>query len=213
MRMRKKKNLASRLENCGDITVTYDGEKPDWHKIFGNDNPIHLEIGCGKGSFTRAVAQRFPEINFVAVEKIANVAVSAMEKAEEAKLKNVRFMVIDAELLENIFDENSIDRIYLNFSCPYPKRRYIKHRLTYSDFLARYKFVLPDGGTVLQKTDNSEFFDFSVKSFTDCGWTLKNICHDLHASEWNESNIVTEYEEKFSAAGLPIYSLTAINNK
>lgn len=213
MRMRKKKNLDSRLENCKDITIELGEEKLNLPEIFGNDNPTYLEIGCGKGTFTREIALRNPNINFIAIEKVANVIVSAMEKAEKAELKNVRFMATDAENLTKIFGESEIAGLYLNFSCPYPKRRYLKHRLTHENFLNLYKIVLKSGARIYQKTDNRDFFEFSLKSFKDCGWKLENICYDLHHSKWNEENIVTEYEEKFSSQGLPIYRLEAVNEK
>lgn len=213
MRMRKKKNLEPRLDRCKDITVDFNGEKIDFKKQFGNSNPIHLEIGCGKGAFTAAIAKRNPDINFVAVEMIANVAVAAMEKAKDEELKNVRFMVVNAEKLCEIFEENALSRIYLNFSCPYPKRRYTKHRLTHENFLNRYKIILKNGGEIFQKTDNEEFFDFSLQEYKKCGWELKNITRDLHSSEWAQDNIITEYESRFLALGQPIFRLEALNIK
>lgn len=213
MRMRKKKNLEPRLDRCKDITVDFNGEKIDFKKQFGNSNPIHLEIGCGKGAFTAAIAKRNPDINFVAVEMIANVAVAAMEKAKDEELKNVRFMVVNAEKLCEIFEENALSRIYLNFSCPYPKRRYTKHRLTHENFLNRYKIILKNGGEIFQKTDNEEFFDFSLQEYKKCGWELKNITRDLHSSEWAQDNIITEYESRFLALGQPIYRVEAVNRK
>ena len=213
MRMRKKKNLEPRLEACKDITVEYTGEKIDFAEEFGNTNPIHLEIGCGKGAFTAAIAEKNPDINFVAIEMIANVAVAAMEKAKEAGLKNVRFMVVNAEKLCDIFPESTVERIYLNFSCPYPKRRYTKHRLTHENFLNRYKIILKNGGEIFQKTDNEEFFDFSLEEYEKCGWEIKNVTKDLHSSEWAKDNIITEYESRFLALGQPIYRLEAVNRK
>ena len=213
MRMRKKKNLEPRLEACRDITVVPGESKPDWKSIFGNDHPICLEIGCGKGAFTLEIARRHPEINFVAIEMIANVAVSAMEKVKEAALPNVRFLVINAEKLLAIFEENSVDRIYLNFSCPFPKKRHTKHRLTHENFLNRYKVILKPGGEIHQKTDKEDFFDFSLEEYTRCGWKIKNVTRDLHASEWAADNIVTEYESRFLALGQPIFRCEAINQK
>ena len=211
--MRKKKNLEPRLARCSDITVELQEGKPDWKKIFGNDNPIHLEIGCGKGAFTLEIAKRNPEINFVAIEMISNVAVAAMEKIKNAELQNVRFMVVNAEKLLDIFEENEVERIYLNFSCPFPKKRYTKHRLTHENFLNRYKVVLAPGKEIHQKTDKEEFFDFSLEEFKKCGWELKNVTRDLHSSEWAEGNIVTEYESRFLEMGQPIFRLEAVNRK
>lgn len=213
MRMRKKKNLEPRLAACEGVTIEFSGERINWEEVFGNDNPIHLEIGCGKGAFTAAIAQRNPQINFVAIEMIANVAVAAMEKAVELGLKNVKFMVVNADKLCEIFGENEVQRIYLNFSCPFPKRRYTKHRLTHENFLNRYKVILENGGRIFQKTDNEEFFDFSIEEYQKCGWKLENVTRDLHSSEWAEGNIVTEYESRFLALGQPIFRLEAVNNK
>ena len=213
MRMRKKKNLEPRLAACEAVTVHAHGEKIDWKAEFGNDNPIHLEIGCGKGAFTAAIAARNPDINFVAVEMIANVAVMAMEKIMEAELKNVRFLFFFFETLQDIFEENAVERIYLNFSCPFPKRRYTKHRLTHENFLNRYKVILAPGKEIHQKTDNEEFFDFSLAEFQKCGWQVKNVTRDLHHSEWAQNNIVTEYESRFLALGQPIFRLEAVNCK
>ena len=213
MRMRKKKNLEPRLAACEAVTVHWSGEKINWQAEFGNENPIHLEIGCGKGAFTAEIAARHPEINFVAIEMIANVAVMAMEKIMEAGLTNVRFLVVNAENLLNIFEENAVERIYLNFSCPFPKRRYTKHRLTHENFLNRYKVILAPGKEIHQKTDNEEFFDFSLAQFEKCGWQLKNVTRDLHHSEWARDNIVTEYESRFLALGQPIFRLEAVNEK
>ncbi len=210
MRMRKKKNLEPRLAACADITVTLGEQKPNWKAIFGNSHPIHLEIGCGKGAFTAAIAAAHPEINFVAIEMIANVAVSAMEKIKKAELKNVRFMVVNAEKLCDIFEENEVDRIYLNFSCPFPKKRYAKHRLTHENFLNRYRYVLGAGKEIHQKTDKEDFFDFSLEQYRKCGWEVKNITRDLHRSEWAQGNIITEYESRFLALGQPIFRAEAV---
>ncbi|MBQ6380083.1 MAG: tRNA (guanosine(46)-N7)-methyltransferase TrmB [Clostridia bacterium] len=213
MRMRKKKNLEPRLAACADITIELGEQKPDWQAVFGNSNPLHLEIGCGKGAFTEEIARRNPDINFVAIEMEANVAVMAMEKIKAAKLPNVRFMVVNADKLLEIFEENAVERIYLNFSCPFPKKRHTKHRLTYEAFLNRYKVILPPGKEIHLKTDKEEFFDFSIEEFEKCGWELKNITRDLHHSAWAQENIVTEYESRFTALGQPIFRLEAVNNK
>ena len=213
MRMRKKKNLEQRLAACEAVTVHAHGEKIDWKAEFGNSNPIHLEIGCGKGAFTAEIAARNPDVNFVAIEMVANVAVMAMEKIMAEGLTNVRFLVVNAEHLLEFFEENAVDRIYLNFSCPYPKRRYTKHRLTHENFLNRYRVILAQGKEIHQKTDNEEFFDFSLEQYRKCGWEVKNVTRDLHHSAWAEDNIITEYESRFLALGQPIFRVEAVNNK
>ena len=223
MRMRRKKNLEKRLESCGEYILDlgnvhgcYDEngnaliEKKliDYEKIFGNKNPVHLEIGCGKGQFACEKAKTNPQINLLAVEVNRNVVVQACEKAKKNELQNLRFMVVGAEKLEYFLPENSIDVIYLNHSCPFPKKRQAKHRLTHESFLEIYKRLLTQNGLILQKTDNMHFFEFSIESFTQNGFKLSNISLDLHNSDF-EGNIVTEYEARFSSQGYPIYRLEA----
>ena len=220
MRMRRKKNLEERLEKCGGYLIDcemddldYRNEKNENHivdfkSIFENDNPTVLEIGCGKGTFASTLAKQNPNINVIAVEKVANVIVAACEMAAQQGLQNIRFMRGDAEYLPSYIKEKSIETIYLNFSCPYPKARYAKHRLTHPRFLEIYKTLLADGGAIFQKTDNMHFFEFSIESFSQSGFKLSNISLDLHNSDF-EGNIVTEYESKFSQQGFPIYRLEA----
>ena len=221
MRMRKKKNLEEKLSLCSNLIIkmTDDrnyknaAEKPeyiDFKELFGNSNPVHLEVGCGKGQFVCEIAKQNPDINYFAVEKSSNVIVTACEKCKE--LDNVRFLKCGAEYLPKYIMENSIDRIYLNFSCPFPKKAYASHRLTASHFLAIYDKILTDGAEIHQKTDNRGFFEYSIETLSDYGYTLKNISLDLHNSDF-EGNIVTEYEERFSSLGFPIYRLEAYLKK
>lgn len=219
MRMRKKKHLGERFEACSDMLININIENFNLkeinnvgtfnrEEIFGNNNPVHLEIGCGKGQFVIEMAKRHPEINFIAVEKTKNVLVTALENANKENIKNVRFINCGAEYLENYFEEKSIERIYLNFSCPYPKKKYAKHRLTHENFLKIYKKILVPLGEIHLKTDNTGFFEFTINSMSGFGFTLKNVTFDLHNSDF-EGNIVTEYEERFSSQGYPIYRLEA----
>lgn len=222
MRMRRKKYLDERLERCAPVNLGWlidraaeqRGETQqrtlDVREIFGNDAPVHLEIGCGKGSFIVQAAERQPNVNFIAVELSRNVIVAAMELAMEKQLPNLRFLMGNAEYLEKFFPPRTVERIYLNFSCPFPKNSYAKHRLTHPRFLEIYKRILLPGGEIYQKTDNMHFFEFSIESFSQCGFTLKNVSLDLHRSGY-EGNIVTEYERKFSSQELPIYRLEAVN--
>lgn len=223
MRMRHKKNLEQRLAACDSVNlgwlVDYAAEMRgetqqrtlDTEEIFGNNNPVHLEIGCGKGAFAVEIARRNPDINYIAVEMARNVIVSAMELAMKENLPNLKFLMGKAEYLEKFFPENSVERIYLNFSCPYPKESYRKHRLTHEVFLKIYHKILITGGEIHQKTDNRGLFEFSIESFSKAGYTLQNISLDLHNSKF-EGNIVTEYERRFLEQGFPIYRLEAINN-
>lgn len=220
MRMRKKKNLEGRLENCMDNLIIVD--RPDrnfntaktekeyinFTEIFGNDNPLQLEIGCGKGQFACEIAKRHPEINFIAVEKTANVIVSACESAKRQNIKNLVFIKCGAEYLPALIPPKTIKRIYLNFSCPFPKKKYASHRLTARPFLEIYSEIMKKGAEIHQKTDNKGLFEFSIEQLSAFGFKLKNISLDLHNSDF-EGNIVTEYEAKFVAQGLPIHRLEA----
>ncbi len=221
MRMRKKKNLDARLENVRDYILDLPlGDERDFNKaieekslidykaIFGNDNPVRMEIGCGRGQFAMEIAKRHPDVNFIAVEKVLNVIVLACEKAKKEGLTNIKFICGSAEYLPKFIPEKSIELLYLNFSCPYPKARYARHRLTHRFFLDIYRNLLKDGAEIHQKTDNMHFFEFSIAEFSQSGWKIKNVSLDLHNSDF-EGNIVTEYEKRFSDLGQPIYRLEA----
>lgn len=210
MRMRKKKNCASRMEKCSDIWVKDPfGYKGKWHELFGNDNPIHIEIGCGKGNFITQMAKKYPDINFIAIEKVEDVIVMAMEKAMAAELKNVLFTDMDAQRIEDVFELGEIRRIYLNFSDPWKKNKQAKRRLTHKNFLDRYKKVLREGDYIWFKTDNRKLFEFSLNSFCAENFKLENITLDLHNSDFKD-NVVTEYEQRFIDEGAPIYRLEAV---
>lgn len=222
MRMRKKKNLECRLADCKDRLIIIDINREDrnfnnadvfkdyinFGSCFEKDAPLHLEIGCGKGQFACEIARRNPDINFVAVEKSANVIVSACEKAIEMGLKNLVFLKCSAEYLNSYIPDNCIERIYLNFSCPFPKKKYASHRLTAAPFLNIYKRLLTESAEIHMKTDNMGLFEFSIEQLSGNGFAIKNVSLDLHNSGY-EDNIVTEYESKFVSLGLPIYRLEA----
>lgn len=219
MRMRKKKHLEERLSKCDNVirlfsddcnvlTAIEKKEYIDTKALFGNDNPVVLEIGCGKGKFACELAKREPNINVLAVEKYANVIVMASENAIRENITNLKFLHVGAEYLEKYIKPQSVERIYLNFSCPYPKNRYANHRLTNARFLKSYSVLLKEGAEIHQKTDNMHFFEYSIEQLSDYGFTLKNISLDLHNSDF-EGNIETEYEHKFASIGMPIYRLEA----
>ena len=221
MRMRKKKHLGERLEACGCVNLGWlpDGVHSENNaelrtaaEIFGNNNPLRLEIGCGKGKFTNTRAEREPDVNFIAVEQTPNVIVSAMESTRELGLSNLRYFMGNAEYLPKVLPPDSVECIYLNFSCPFPKTKYAKHRLTSERFLPIYKNLLINGGVILQKTDNRDFFDYSLESLEKGGFTLRYVTRDLHNSDI-QGNIITEYEQRFLSQGLPIYYLEAVYNK
>ncbi len=221
MRMRKKRNLESRVEACKEVNLGWlqdyaselkgenIPEKITAEKVFGNSNPIHLEIGCGKGQFAEEIAKRNPNINYIAVEQNVNVLVTAMERTKASGTPNLKYLMGMAEYLEKMFDEGSVQCIYLNFSCPFPKNAYAKHRLTHKRFLDIYKKILAPDGVIYQKTDNSPFFEFSLNSYCENDFKLRNITFDLHNSKI-EGNIITEYEAKFSSQGFPIYYVEAL---
>lgn len=220
MRMRRKKNLDSRLDACREQLLymqcqndhANDPLSEDFfansRKTFGNDAPLYLEIGCGKGGFALEFARQNPQINLIAVEKTPNVLVTALEAQSKLKLANLRFCMGQAEYLDHLFHENTIDRIFLNFSCPFPKNRGSIHRLTHRRFLEIYKKILKNGGEIHQKTDNMKLFEFSIEQLSSENFLLKNISLDLHNSNF-EGNIMTEYERRFSEIGQPIYRLEA----
>lgn len=181
-----------------------------WKEVFGKDNPIHIEIGMGKGTFITTLAGMNPDINYVGIEKYSSVLLRAVEKQDELQLPNLRFIRMDAENINEVFGVDEVDRIYLNFSDPWPKDRHAKRRLTSRQFFARYDKMLKKEGRVEFKTDNRVLFDFSVEEVKEAGWNLVECTYDLHSDErLNEGNVMTEYEKKFSDMGNPICKLIA----
>ncbi len=191
-----------------------EAQKGCWSQVFGNKNPIHIEIGMGKGQFLLNMAKRFPEVNFVGIERYTSVLLRAVEKYDTEEfnmLNNVRLVCMDARDVEEVFAPEEVEKIYLNFSDPWPKARHAKRRLTSVEFLARYEKILVPGGKVEFKTDNTELFNFSLEQVREAGWILEHYTYDLHHHEvMNKGNVMTEYEEKFSAKGNPINKLIAL---
>ena len=186
--------------------------KGKWNTLFQNENPIHIEIGMGKGQFIMELAKRHPEYNYVGIEKYSSVLLRALEKMdrEEEPLPNLVFIRMDAENIEKVFAKDEVDGIYLHFSDPWPKDRHAKRRLTSTTFFGRYNNILKKDGKVEFKTDNRPLFEFSLESVKEAGWNLVAYTFDLHHHEtMNEGNIMTEYEEKFSSQGNPICKLIA----
>ena len=180
--------------------------KGNWRQIFGNDHPVHIEIGMGKGKFIHGMAGRFSEINYIGIEKYSSVLFRAVQKMEEEPLGNLKFVRMDAEEIDQAFAEDEVDRIYLNFSDPWPKDRHAKRRLPSREFLARYARILKPDGCLEFKTDNRALFEFALEELPHAGWRLKALTYDLHHDEdMMRGNIMTEYEEKFSSKGNPIY--------
>lgn len=184
--------------------------KGRWHQVFGNGNPIHIEIGMGKGRFLMAKAKENPQTNYIGIEKYSSVLFRALQKMEEEPLENIRFIRMEAESIANIFGKGEVGKIYLNFSDPWPKDRHAKRRLTSRQFFARYHVILQKEGCVEFKTDNQALFDFSLGEVAEAGWTLEGHTRDLHHDKtMAQGNIMTEYEERFSSMGNPIYKLIA----
>lgn len=208
MRLRNVKGAREALAES-DFTINEPVEnKGNWKAVFGNDRPIHLEIGTGKGRFIMELAEKNPDINYIGIEKFSSVLIRAIEKQRELALPNLRFIRMEAEKLEDVFAEGEIDRIYLNFSDPWPKDRHAKRRLTSRQFFARYNHILAKEGRVEFKTDNRDLFDFSVEEVKEAGWKLDAVTYDLHNDPvLNEGNIMTEYEIRFSEMGNPIHKL------
>ncbi|MGN0807077.1 MAG: tRNA (guanosine(46)-N7)-methyltransferase TrmB [Candidatus Coproplasma sp.] len=218
--MHRKHNLDTRLDSCSDILLVPEvtdknmkraveqKEHLNFSEIFGNDNPIELEIGCGFGTFVCELAAKNPSVNYIAVEKISNVVVSAAERAKKEGLRNVFFLNCAAEVLPKYIPEGTARKMYLNFSTPLPKLGYAKQRLTHPRFLEMYKHLIAKGGVIVQKTDDREFYLFSLESYLQSGYEVLESCEDLTALA-DPENIVTEYEQKFISCGKNIYRIIA----
>lgn len=209
MRLRNNPKANEILENHKNIVVINTKDyKGCWKDVFQNNNPIYIEIGMGKGDFIIENAKRYPNINFIGIEKFPSVLVGAIKKMdnESIDLSNLKFMKEDAIFLNDVFEDKEIDRIYLNFSDPWPKKKHAKRRLTSKTFLPIYQKILKDQGELILKTDNRTLFEFSLISFQQFHMDFHDVCLDLHHSEGYEDNIQTEYERKFSPYG-PIYRI------
>lgn len=214
--MRKKGNLETRIQECGDLLLATEGtftnalefikikEYIDYKEVFHNDNPVHLDIGCGLGGFAIEFAKQNPNINLIALEMFSNVIIGAIDKAKEAKLPNLRFLNIRCECLEKYIKDSSIDKIYLNFSNPLHNKSDEKQRLTNQRFLNIYRKLLKKDGVIIQKTDDRDFFEYSLQSYKDNGFIILDECWDLKALK-DPSNIITEHEQKYMDAGKTIY--------
>ncbi|MBC1603994.1 tRNA (guanosine(46)-N7)-methyltransferase TrmB [Listeria rocourtiae] len=210
MRVKHKPWAREKILAHPEVCVGNPGElKGEWHHLFGNKNPIHIEIGTGKGQFVTGMAQANPEVNYIGIEVVESVLITALDKALAAGIPNLRLLSVDGADLLDYFEVGEVARIYLNFSDPWPKKRHAKRRLTHPSFLDIYKAVLPVDGEIHFKTDNRSLFEYSLVAFSEYGVLLTYLSLDLHNSEF-EGNIMTEYEEKFSAKGFPIYRLEAV---
>ena len=218
MRMRLKKHLEERIADCSKMLVAREGyefykltdeqkrQPLDLQQIFGNDNPLYLELGCGKGSFAIKSAKLHPNRNYLALEKLSNVIVVGCEDAHKEGLANLRFMNCHAENLRFYLPDKSVKEIILNFSCPFPKKTYANRRMTSKNYLEVYKHLLADDGIIRQKTDDLAFFEWSMESYKEHGYQVFDVTYDLPAGG---DNIMTEYEEKFRSIGKKIYACKA----
>jgi len=206
-----RKNWSARPQLEASEFVIYDtyDHKGKWNEVFGNKNEIHLELGCGRGGFVTELARRNPNINYIAVDLKDEVLIYVLRRINELELTNIRILPLNIELIDGIFGENEIERIYLNFSTPWPKPRHNKRRLTHSKFLELYKKFLKPKAEIWFKTDGEEFFLDSTVYFKNGGFKLKYLTYDLHNSIYKEENVMTEYEEKFTSKGMNTMFLIA----
>ncbi len=220
MRMHRKSRLDERISACGDIVkvanlsdknmkrAALTPEYLPFNDIFGNDNPVCLEVGCGKGKFVCEMAAKNPQVNYVACEKISNVLIEALEMAKKEGLKNVYFLNCAAEVLEKYFERGSVERVYLNFSNPLPKEGYKKQRLTHPRFLSIYGGLLKNGGQIIQKTDDENFYAFSLESYKEIGFDVVYTCEDYKNPD--EDDAETEHERHFKDMGKRIYRIKVV---
>ena len=208
MRLRNIKGAREAIDESPYVILDPENYKSRWSEVFGNDHPLRLEVGMGKGQFIMELARQNPGINYIGIEMYSSVLIRALQKMAEEELPNLKFLRIDARTLPECFAKDEVDRIYLNFSDPWPKDRHAKRRLTSRQFLARYNEILKPDGVIEFKTDNRPLFDFSLEEVREAGWQLLLCTYDLHhEEELMKDNIMTEYEAEFSAKGNPIHKM------
>lgn len=209
MRVRNRKGATELLEAHPQYVILNPADaKGRWQEIFGNNHPIHVEVGSGKGAFVSGMAKANPDINYIGIDIQKSVLSYALDKVLATDVPNIKLLWVDGSDLTDYFEEGEIDRLYLNFSDPWPKKRHEKRRLTYQSFLATYQQILPENGEIHFKTDNRGLFEYSLVSFSQYGMKLKGVWLDLHASDF-EDNVLTEYEQKFANKGQVIYRVEA----
>lgn len=206
--MRKKPNLVPRMAACEDLLIKTPEElMGEWLEVYSDYDELHLELGCGKGRFTAEMCDQNRNVFFVAVEKVPDAMVVAMERAKAKGLTNVRFLDFDAANCRSIFESGEVDRIYINFPDPWKKNKQSKRRLTARSFLDIYEVILKPEGEIWFKTDNRPLFDWSIEQFTEAGWELDQVTNDLHKD--GVCGVMTDYEKKFYEQGIPINRLVA----
>lgn len=210
MRLRNKPWATEEIAKHPDIVIPNPEDlKGRWHEVFANDHPIYLEVGTGKGQFLAKMGGKYKEINFIGIEKYDSVIITAMQRVIDHQLENVKLIRADANGLLDFFAEGEISRLFINFTDPWPKKRHEKRRLTHEQFLKMYETILIPNGEIHFKTDNQGLFEYSLHSFSKYGMVLNNVSLDLHKSDFKD-NVMTEYEEKFAAKGMPIYRCEAV---
>ncbi len=206
MRLRNVAGSREAISESRFVVQNYKEMKNKWKEFFGSTNPIHIEIGMGKGRFIMDLAKLHPEINYIGIEKYSSVLIRGIQKMEIEELPNLFFIRMDAEEITEVFGAGEVDKIYLNFSDPWPKDRHAKRRLPSREFLARYHEILAKEGNLEFKTDNKDLFAFALEELEPAGWKLDKVTYDLHHDEeMMAGNVMTEYEERFSSMGNPIY--------
>ena len=215
-RMRMKRHIPERMERCHERWFDEpSANKGKWREICGVPEyaQLFLEVGCGKGKFCTETALANPDVLYVAIERDKSVILAAIEKAHNQEIPNLFFINCDVNIIEDLFEKDEVDRMYINFCDPWDRRNKPKRRLTYREFLNKYKILLKEGGQIRFKTDNDELFDFSLVEFEECGFTLSELTRDLHNSEYDKDNVRTEFEQKFADAGVPIKRVVATLEK
>lgn len=205
MRLRNVKGAKEKIESSNYVVLDYKKYIGNYNKLFKNNNPIYVEIGMGKGKFIIDNAIKYPNINFIGIEKYDSVVVRAIQKLEDKDIPNLKIIRMDALEITDVFDKE-VSRIYLNFSDPWPKDRHEHRRLSSDIFLKKYDLIFKDNKNIVMKTDNRNLFEYSVKSFVNYGYKINDISLDLHQANYPD-NIMTEYEEKFVSKGSPIYMI------
>ncbi len=213
MRLRNDPQALDKLKTSENFIQNPAEYKGKWHEYFGNNNPIHMEIGSGKGQFIITLARQNSQINYIAFEKVPTVLLKLVKKIPDEGLKNLAVISEDAQKLDEIFEDGEVDKIYLNFSDPWPKYRHAKRRLTAKPFLNLYEKILKNNSVIEFKTDNRDFFDYSLEELKDSPFNIENFTYDLYNSDLLEGNIATEYEEKFHGLGTPINKVIVRLNK
>ncbi|WP_281889932.1 tRNA (guanosine(46)-N7)-methyltransferase TrmB [Paenibacillus sp. YYML68] len=217
MRLRGRKGIKEALEAQPELVILEPHEyKGKWRDVFGNDRPIHVELGMGKGRFISELSARNPQVNYIGIDMYDELIRRGSEKARLSReehggdLSNLRLVRFNIEFLEDIFDEGELERIYLNFSDPWPKKKHARRRLTHPAFVTKYQQVLNARGEIHFKTDSRSLFEFSLNSFSDMGLRMRNISLDLHADGLRTDLVMTEYETKFAQQGMPIHRLEVV---